>query len=79
MDEFTAIWVLNLQAMVSGVGDTFDSDHGFDVVHISTGDDRNVHVRVVRQSLKYVLGLWWQCCQIWVGCDRCQSTVVIQQ
>lgn len=59
VDKLASIRVLNLQTVVSSVGDTFDADHGLDVVHVSTGDDGNVHVRVIGQSLKYVLGLWW--------------------
>lgn len=78
MDKFASVRVFNLQPVVSGVSDAFDTDHCLDVIDVAARDNRDVDIGVVREALQYVFGFRWQCCQIRMRCNRCQSTVVIQ-
>lgn len=79
MDELASVRVQNLQPVITGVRDALNSDHLLNVFNVSARNHSDVHVRVVRQSLQNVLGLRGKGGQIWVGRDRGQRSVVVEQ
>ena len=79
MDELAAVRMKNLEAVIAGVGDAIDADHGLDVVNVSPGYDGDVDVRQIGQPLQNVLRLGRQYSQVRMGGDRCQGAVVVQE
>lgn len=65
--------------MISGISDTFYTDHGLDVVNVSAGNDGDVDVGHVREPLQDVLRFEGKNREIGMSGDRREGTVVVEK